>query len=254
MKTTSLLTLTMVSGSLLTLSLTAQAQLTGILAPNSPHNFSQRAWNNVNGDKNTVCSVCHTPHNADPTTGPLWNHTPISAVGWTMYANGVSPGGSMASGYVAPTAPNPSSLACLSCHDGSIAVNAYGGTVNGTPEFVTNGAAISQLTKNLTHSHPISFNYQTLVGNGPTQDKWLWPVGNAVLTPDANSPGFVPGNNMSVQGFLLDSQGNVECTSCHDVHNQVGSPYDLVNNPHLVKINGTAGGVGSLLCRSCHNK
>jgi hypothetical protein len=38
------------------------------------------------------------------------------------------------------------------------------------------------------------------------------------------------------------------------VHNQIGTPFDLVTNPKLVKINGTAGGIGSLLCRSCHNK
>jgi hypothetical protein len=46
----------------------------------------------------------------------------------------------------------------------------------------------------------------------------------------------------------------LECDSCHAVHNQVGTPYNAINNPDLVVINGTRGGVGSLLCRSCHNK
>jgi len=167
-----------------------------------------------------------------------------------MYANGVSPGANIK--YTPATAPTGSSLACLSCHDGSIAVNAYGSVASS--EFITNGAAISEGSKNLTHSHPISFNYQALVGTAPTQDKWIYDSANPVLVPDANSPGFTPGNDMSIKGFLLNQQGNLECNSCHDVHNQEGSPYNIVNNPKLVKINGTAAGVGSLLCRSCHNK
>ena len=59
---------------------------------------------------------------------------------------------------------------------------------------------------------------------------------------------------MTVNGFLLNGNHRLECTSCHDVHNQVGTPFDIVSNPKLVKINGTQAGVGSLLCRSCHNK
>ena len=250
MKTLNLLTLTVVTGSLLTL--TAHAGIIG-----SPHDFSQRSWNNNPADPNTVCGVCHVPHHASSTTGPLWGHDLVSGGTWQMYANnGVSPGANIK--YTPALAPNPSSLACLSCHDGSIAVNAYGSpsAPNRTgSESVTNGAAISfdqGVHQNLTHSHPISFNYQALYGFGPGQDKWIWPYGNGVLTPSSGT--FTPGNDMSIRGFLLDQAGNVECNSCHDVHNQEGSPYDVVNNPHLVKINGTAGGVGSLLCRSCHNK
>ena len=62
---------------------------------------------------------------------------------------------------------------------------------------------------------------------------------------------------MTIQGFLLNGDPNyhLECTSCHDVHNQTGTPYDSTNNPKLVKIvGGIAAGQGSLLCRSCHNK
>ncbi len=243
MKNTHLLTLTVVAGSLLTL--TARAGILG-----SPHDFHSRAWNNDPANPATVCAVCHTPHHADPNTGPLWGHTAISASGWQMYANGASPGANIK--YTPASAPTGSSLACLSCHDGSIAVNAYGSVASS--EYITNGAAISENSKNLTHSHPISFNYQSIVGTGPGQDKWIYDSANPVLAPDANSPGFTPGNDMSIRGFLLNQQGNLECNSCHDVHNQEGSPYNIVNNPHLVKINGTAGGVGSLLCRSCHNK
>ena len=36
---------------------------------------------------------------------------------------------------------------------------------------------------------------------------------------------------------------------------RIGSPFDIINNPKLVKIVGVdAQNHGSLLCRSCHNK
>ena len=116
---------------------------------------------------------------------------------------------------------------------------------------ITNSA---NLGTDLTHSHPISLTYDaSIVGAGPNQDKWLYnPDTRTVLTPDNGT--FVPGNDMTIKGFLLGANHALECSSCHDVHNQEGTPFDINSNPKLVKINGTQGGVGSLLCRSCHNK
>jgi hypothetical protein len=257
MKTLSLITL--VTGTVLTLSLTSQAGIVG-----SKHDFSQWSFNNDPADPATVCGVCHTPHHADPNSGPLWGHQSISASGWTMYGQSVGAGAASSPGanlkYTPPTAPNPTSLACLSCHDGSVAINAYGSPANNTVNAsvnLTGSAAISQdqsLSKNLSHSHPISFNYQSVVGIGAGKDQFIYDQNSSVLVPDANSPTFTPGPDMTVKGFLLDGQGNLECSSCHDVHAQQGSAYDAVMNPKLVKINGTQNGVGSLLCRSCHNK
>ena len=261
MKTLNLLTLTVVTGTLLTF--TAMANPPGIVG--SKHDFSQWTFNTDPADPNTVCSVCHTPHHADPNSGPLWGHAPISSSGWKMYAATIGAGASSSPGanprYTVPTAPNPSSLACLSCHDGSVAINAYGNSA--ADRFLTGDAAISQdqgLNKNLSHSHPISFHYQDVVGVGSGKDQFIYDQSSPVLTPTANSPTFTYGPDMTIKGFLLDSQGNLECSSCHDVHAQQGSAYDPVSNPKLVKINGTAPNTlngnqtGSLLCRSCHNK
>lgn len=258
MKTINLLTLTVAAGSLL--ALTAQAGIVG-----SKHDFSQYQFNNNPADPNTVCGVCHTPHHADPNSGPLWGHDPVTASGWTMYAQSVGAGAASSPDanvhYTLPTAPNPSSLACLSCHDGSVAINAYGDTTPAAPNranpiYVSGAAAISKdqgLQKNLSHSHPISFHYQDVVGVG--KDQWIYDQNSTVLVPDANSPQpFTPDSQMTIKSFLLDGQGNLECSSCHDVHAQQGSPYDSVMNPKLLKITGTQNGVGSLLCRSCHNK
>lgn len=218
----------------------------------SPHDFSGEAWNTSLSDQHTVCSVCHTPHHADATAGPLWNHASTASGGFIMYANGVSPAANIR--YTPEASPAASSLACLSCHDGTVAVNSYGG-VTGT-SFLTNSAVIAP-GKDLSHSHPISLDYDTtLAGPGPSQDKWLFNPDTTTVTPPVSGGGaFVSGNDMTINGFLLGGNHRLECNSCHDVHNQEGSPFDIVNNPKLVKIVGVdANTDGSLLCRACHNK
>lgn len=250
MKTLNLLTLTLVAGSLLTL--TARAGIVG-----SPHDFSGRSWNTDPSDPASVCSACHTPHHADSSVIPLWSHaTTVSS--FTMYNTvNVTALGDNATDLQASIDAQPAgtSKACLSCHDGTVAINTYGGignyqTVGGTAVYVTNSA---NLGTDLTHSHPISLTYDpSIVGPGVNQDQWLYnPNTTPVLTPDSGP--FVPGNDMTINGFLLNGQNRLECTSCHDVHNQEGTPYGP-NNMKLVKIVGTQAGKGSLLCRSCHNK
>jgi hypothetical protein len=249
MKTINILTLTVVAGSLL--AYTARA---GLGDTANPHNFSHYSWNTDAKDPATVCGTCHIPHHADSTVVPLWSHQTTVAA-FTMYNNAnVAVANLQAVVDVQPAGP---SKACLSCHDGTVAINTYGGvgnfTTHGTAQYVTNSALIGT---DLTHSHPISLAYTpAIVGPGVNQDKWLFnPDTTPVLIP-ANEPAFVPGNDMTINGFLLGGKHRLECTSCHDVHGQEGTPFDPVNNPKLVRIVGVdADGNGSLLCRSCHNK
>ena len=141
MKTLNLITVTMVTGAMLALTSTVRATLVG---SGNPHDFHSQSWANSSADPKSVCGVCHVPHNADHNLGPLWGHSAISASGWTMYGNSSSPGANVKMGTV--SAPSASSLACLSCHDGSIAVDAYGNNP-GTPSInLTNSAAISEGT------------------------------------------------------------------------------------------------------------
>lgn len=241
MKTLNLLTLSVLTGTLLTFA--AKAGIVG-----SPHDFSSQSWNNDPADPKSVCSACHTPHHADSTVVPLWSHG-TTASSFTMYNNANVPVADLQ--MTVDSQPAGPSKACLSCHDGTVAVNTYGSTTVGTATYITNSA---NLGTDLTHSHPISLTYDPAkVGTGTGQDKWLYdPNTTPVLTPDSGT--FIPGNDMTINGFLLGGKNRLECTSCHDVHNQEGTPFNITSNPKLVKINGTQAGVGSLLCRSCHNK
>lgn len=216
----------------------------------SPHDFSGESWNISPGDPSSLCSPCHQPHHSDSSVAPLWGHTK-TVQAFTMYNTANVPVSQMKAS--PSSTPTGTSLACLSCHDGVTAVNSYGGKLQGgSAVTITNRAAIGV---DLTHSHPISFDYDpALVGTGPTQDRWLNnPNSTTVLTPSSGT--FNNGNDMTVNGFLLGGRNRLECTSCHDVHNQEGTPFDIVTNPKLVKINGVGSdGKGSLLCRSCHIK
>jgi hypothetical protein len=219
--------------------LTARAGIVG-----SPHDFSGETWNIVPSDANSTCGVCHQPHHADSSVVPLWIHTTSASV-FTMYNTNTVAASKMKA--VPDLTPGGVSLACLSCHDGVTAVNSYaGGVKGGTTVTLTNGAAIGT---DLTHTHPISFVYDSALA---TADGFLNDPATTVLIPDSGT--FNHGLDTSIKGFLLNGGNRVECSGCHDVHNQKGTPFDINTNPKLVKIVGTQSGKGSLLCRSCHIK
>lgn len=100
---------------------------TGTVA-NTRHNLTQRPpagggpnntmMNPYRNDYGEVCVYCHTPHGANTTiNAPLWNRT-NPATSYTVY----SLTGSQSSGNTV-TQPGANSLTCLSCHDGTLAVD-----------------------------------------------------------------------------------------------------------------------------------
>ena len=127
----------------------------------SPHDFSGETWNIVPSDPNSVCGVCHQPHHADSTVVPLWIHSTTKAT-FTMYNTNTVPVSNMKA--VPDATPGGVSLACLSCHDGTVAVNSYaGGIQGGSSVTITNNALIGT---DLTHTHPISFVYDSALATG----------------------------------------------------------------------------------------
>lgn len=120
-----------------------------------------------------ICVFCHTPHGSDTTAAvPLWNRTLGTPSTYTTYN---SLGTSSLDGSTAPV--GSVSLACLSCHDGTQAMNVLinapgsGKTVTsytagtwGTSTGVeTDGrllnSLIANLSKDLQNDHPIGIQY-----------------------------------------------------------------------------------------------
>ena len=170
------------------------------------HDLSGKGWGT-----NQICIFCHTPHNAktDLPAVPLWNHTTTTA-SFTPYS---SPTLTATVGQ-----PDGNSKACLSCHDGATAIDAFQG--NSGSHFMT-GAKM--LGTDLSNDHPISFTY----------DAALATADGGLVTPASAS--------LVVAGIPLYS-AKLQCGSCHNVH-------DNTNDPFLRISNG-----GSALCLKCHNK
>jgi hypothetical protein len=138
--------------------------------------------NHVTGTGNTatttneICVFCHTPHGADVTTTnapPLWNKRLATGATYTTYATLNTPS---LDGEVLPV--GSISVACLSCHDGTQAMDniinapgsggvladggaaagrAYTWTAAGTDGVMA--AGIANLGGDLSNDHPIGIQY-----------------------------------------------------------------------------------------------
>lgn len=185
----------------------AQTGITG-----SAHDFSGQGWGTTE-----ICQPCHAPHNtATITDAPLWNHQTTVTV-FTPYSSSTLHTTTI-------TQPDASSKLCLSCHDGTVALENFGGTTTGT-HFIGGDGNVGT---SLANDHPISFTYNTALA---TADGGLWD-------PATRTTGL----GSSISNDLLIG-GKLQCASCHDVHRAYA-------NSHLLKIGNNA----SALCLTCHKK
>ncbi|MDO8663118.1 MAG: cytochrome c3 family protein [Candidatus Omnitrophota bacterium] len=195
----------------------AFAKITG-----SGHDFSSQAWE-LNQE---ICFPCHIPHNAMANTGqdrlPLWNHalttaTFITYSSDTLVAEDVGQ-------------PSSSSKVCLSCHDGTVALNAFGGST-GSSTFAVGPLKVGT---DLSHNHPVSFTYTATLVNK-----------DGGLNDPSTSVSALGGQTID-SGMLI--KGKVECSSCHDVHAAKGNAQTDSRKLLVVSM------VQSELCLTCHKK
>ena len=179
---------------------------------NSDHDFSGSVWSG-----GQICLPCHAPHNNDNNIGELlWNHEITSAT-FSIYSSLTMD--------ALTGDPTGVSKFCLSCHDGTVAIDSFGGSTGGTMI-----AGDENLGSNLSDDHPISFVYDTVLA-----------VTDAELAdPDIDSSNM-PGGGTIAADMLYG--GELHCSSCHDVHN-------AYNNSYLLNVDND----GSALCLTCHLK
>ena len=173
----------------------------------SEHDFSNTSW--ANGE---ICLPCHAPHNVPAGVNVLWNHETTTAT-FTMYSN-------LVSGNPVASQPGFLSKMCLSCHDGTTAVDSYGGQTGN--QFITGDELIGT---DLSNDHPIGVEY---------------PVGDPGYNPTTNFG--QPGEPKLVPITLLNGNDGVECVSCHNPHDD--------SNGKFLRVTDAA----SALCLKCHNK
>ncbi len=184
---------------------------------NSAHDFSDEDW--VPGQR--ICLPCHTPHNArtDVNNAPLWNHELSEAV-YQLYGGT----GTLNS---TPGQPEGSSKLCLSCHDGTVALENFGDVTNGTT-YVDGGRNFGT---DLSNDHPISITY----------DSALATADGGLFDPTSTPSGL--GGTIADDLLFGPNNDQLQCSSCHDVHNAEDNNYLLRVNP-----------ASSALCLTCHDK
>jgi len=181
----------------------------------TPHDMSARGWGSTE-----LCIFCHTPHLAQAVTAaPLWNHASTTN-SYTLYSSPTFSGSSTIG------QPNASSKLCLSCHDGTVAVDSFGiaGVLRSGTTYISTtnkiGAAASLAT-----DHPISFNY----------DAALVALDTGLFTPSST-------NWVDAAHTVPLFASKMECASCHQAHNNAFGKFLRISN------------AGSALCLKCHNK
>ncbi len=173
----------------------------------------------LGGHERLTCGDCHLTDDRDKVTatdksGALWStkHTADGLPTFKVYS---SPSFDRLKTDIGQ--PDGTSKLCLGCHDGS-----YPGLRNRKAIF--SGG-------DLARSHPVSFTYSSSlaarVRNGTLHD------------PRTTSSGL----GGTIAEDMLDENGKMQCTSCHNVH-----PSEA-KGPKLLRMDNR----GSRLCLTCHN-
>lgn len=234
-------------GVVLSLPLAADGFGLGMAEPGNPHNFTDNitsegapvaeigagGWN----ARAEICRTCHVPHDHNLATkygaaGLLWNHA-LSEATYQMYS---SPSLDNA---IASEPTGMGSRMCLGCHDGTVGIDTYdkytGGAVfiaDYDDGYQTPGSNyVIGSTLDLSATHPISVEYD------PTVDPGLHPKTNPM------------GASGTIED-VLEGGLTVECSTCHDVHDQPG---ESVPGTHLLRVT-TKQPEPSALCLTCHIK
>jgi hypothetical protein len=221
-----------------------------------------------------VCVFCHTPHGGDINAPvPLWNKVLGAPGAYTRYSTLATPTFDSAEAPVGSV-----SLACLSCHDGTQAMdvvlnspgsggyNPAGAEIDAVNIGPMTGSPVPMLGTDLSNDHPISMQYGgggADVGDadgtapGPLGDPDFVLPEKATINGQpiwwVDSPAGSPATREKTDMLLytrLDlgvQEPFVECGSCHDPHNSsTGGPTTV----SFLRIDNTA----SQVCTACHIK
>lgn len=179
---------------------------------NSKHNLSVSSPGAIHSStESDICIFCHTPHFASG-DGPLWNHQ-MSAAVYQPYKSSTLK--------ATVGQPTGASRLCLSCHDGTVALGMVNSRKGGIAmNTSTMPAGPSNLGTDLSGDHPISFVYD-----------------HALAAADGN----LRDPSTLNQEVRLDHGGQLQCTACHDPHNDQYGNFLVMDNTR------------SALCLQCHN-
>jgi len=187
------------------------------------YDTGESTWNVGGQDKCTVCHNAHTPGIGQP----LWFHKLSTVASYTVYSTQTMD--------ATPGQPTGTSVLCLSCHDGTVGINQYGWGAVYAPADPTYTVP-HPMGSDISTDHPISFAYN---GGLAATDGFLNDPAAINLNLTAFNGFVVTG---TLEDVLLDA-GQMQCATCHDVHNKF-------SNPHALNIPKAQ----DQICTTCHAK
>jgi predicted CXXCH cytochrome family protein len=174
----------------------------------TPHDFSSDLSDDSGSD---YCRVCHVFED-----GPGGQYVRLTSTASAGNFYSTYRGRDLEN---TPLQPFGVTQFCLTCHDGTIALDSFGvrmGRINSQ----------SSLGTNLADDHPVSIRYDD-------SDREIYP--------DSRPFFFGDGTAGTITDLLED--GAVQCSSCHDIHNVRGA-----GGSYLLIMSNTR----SALCMTCH--
>lgn len=219
----------------------------------SPHDL--RGTRYAAAAEDGACNYCHAGHdnltlneaNGGPAPDsirtqaaeefdylPLWTHELTqNARVFATYQNGSGAprtGAHASQAAMDGSLPGSVSLLCLSCHDGSVAVNSYGNFEHRTGGTTIGSQYLIGADAVLSNHHPIGLDYDAV----RSLDDQIRPADAASLggAGPVRAHLFGPGNS------------RMECSTCHSVHNTGNTGENLLWRSDA----------RSRLCLSCHDK
>ena len=148
----------------------------------SHHDFTGAHWNG-----SQPCAPCHLPKDSVASGTALWSSN------LTRFNNGAFESIKVKDHL---GQPNGKSKLCMSCHDGTVAIERHVAY-----DFSETDTLPVRFWSNAMDEHPISIPYVT----------------NRAYRLKLNEAQTSSGLGSSIANDLLED-GNIECTSCHDVH------------------------------------
>ena len=134
------------------------------------------------GDADPRCVFCHPPRSHSLTLGAWIENQPENILVYPY---------DRPSGETPPGRPDGASLTCLGCHDGTIAL----GDIASRTKSAKTGRGDTRT--DFSDGHPVSLHYESRkIDGGPR----------------------LANRNMLSEQVRLDEQGKIQCTTCHDPH------------------------------------
>jgi cytochrome c2 len=220
-----------------------------------------------------ICVFCHTPHGASSTAGgpPLWNKVLPAGTTYTLYSSSTIDGQTNTS--------NAPSLACLSCHDGTQAMDniinapgsggydptgggvnglaytwAAGGTVDTNGKMInpTGGINVALIGTDLSNDHPVMIEYcggHDVAAGQPVQRK---TGAGSVVSGTCGDPDFV-GQDPATVSRLQTKSVTVGAGSVQVFWIETGAIDNIATRTDIRLYTRPGGNAPFVECASCHD-